>query len=157
MIIEFEGRPWEWDPDADVTVKEATVLRLAHGMSVSDWLDGLRVIDERSWAFTYWLLKKRNGIVTPFADVDFPLMAFISAYTEAAKAAAEGLEDLPEQDPTPPPPPSPPDVPVSAGPGSPTTTTPAHRGQHEAPTGYSPETYAPSAVNTSSYSPTTAM
>lgn len=138
MIIEFEGRQWQWDPDSDVTVKEATVLRLAFGMSLSDWLDGLKQLDERSWTFQYWLLRKRNGIVEPIADLDFGLLTFVRAYADAAKASGEGTEDLPElEDPKAAPQPSPMTAPLSPAPPTPMTTTPQPPGQEWAGTGFS--------------------
>src|ERR1700749_1113954 len=97
MIVEFDGRQWEWDPEADITVKEATVLRLWGGFSVEEWLDGLKKLDERSWTFTCWLLRKRNGVTGPIAGLDFPLLTFVAAYRDAARASREGLDDLPEE------------------------------------------------------------
>lgn len=158
MIITFEGRDWEWDPETDVTVKEATVLRLFCGFSIADWLDGLKTMDERSWTFQYWLLRKRNGVVEPIADLDFGLVTFAQAYIAAAKASGEGLEDLPDGDPKAPKS-SPPTAPASPAPPTPTGAIPAPAppDQEWAGTGYSPATSRPCAAPTSSSSPTSAM
>lgn len=152
LHIKFEGREWLWDTDIRLTVKQGIAMHLAHGMTVTDWLGGLKTGDARSWQCTYWLMLQKNGVIKPLADCDFELFDFMSAYGEArdrAKAAGELTDDDDEDeaDPTTPPPPSLPDVPPSPEPSP-------HPGNVHpfappwAGTGYSPSPSQGSAAST---------
>lgn len=121
MIIEFEGKSWQYDEDA-VTVQQAMALHLAHGLTIKAWQQAIPELDPRAVQFCYWLMKQQNGEKkTPLKDCEFPAVEFMSAYMAGLKAdVAEEDEEEPEPDPTPP---SPPDAPPSPGPSTPTATT----------------------------------
>jgi hypothetical protein len=160
VIIRFEDRDWEYDPGSDMDVQEAVAIHLTYGMTVADWTTGLKQLDARSWQVVYWLMLRRNGVTRAIKDCSFPLIAFVTAYTDAARAARQGLEDVPDEvDPTNPPLPSRPAVPPSPGPSSrPDTTPPPPVPPPPVPpppasTGYSPSPFPGSAASTYSASP----
>ncbi len=127
MIIDFEGRSWDFDPDL-LDVKQATVLYLTYKMTISEWSAGFQAMDQRAYHFAYWLMLQQNGVVKPIADCNPKIVAFMSAYADAAITAAgeaAAAEAEAAADPTAGPPPGPPDGTTgSAVPASPTVTTP---------------------------------
>ena len=106
MKIEYDGGTYQFD-DQDITLKQAMVVQLHTGLSISAWQDALNVEDGRDpgpeWLKSvqclYWLVMAQNDITVPIADADFKVARFLSAYAEAAKAEAASTPPV-EPDPT---------------------------------------------------------
>lgn len=122
MKVDFEGRQWQLD-DGVITLKQGVVLHMTYGLTVSAYLDGLKVMDARSFTFLYWLMLQQNDKIGPIADADCDMIAFASAWADA-KVAEQDAEDAAEAEaavvPTSPPPGDPP----SPESGTPTDTIP---------------------------------
>lgn len=132
MKINFEGREWEFDGD-DIDVRQAMVLHMTYGMTLSAWSDGMTGVDQRAYHFAYWLMLQQNGVIKPIGECNPKIIAFALAYTEAVTAE----DDAAEPDPTMPlPPPGQPDGETeSREPASQTTTTRPRRARQPAATG----------------------
>jgi hypothetical protein len=130
LIIEFEGRSWQYDEDA-VTVQQAIALHLTHGLTIKAWQAGISELDPRALQFCYWLMLSQNDVKPGLLkDLDFAVVEFINAYSEGQAPAAE---EEPEPDPTQP---SPPEDPPSPEPSTPTATTPTPHARRPATTGF---------------------
>lgn len=142
MKVEFEGREWEFEPSDDLDVKQAMVLHLTHGMTISQYSKGFDDLDQRAYHFAYWLMLQQNGEVKPIAECNPKIVRFIEAVTNArveeaarlkaeadAKAAAEAAQAPAPELPPFPPAAAPSPVPYSP-PGSPPGPPPP-----QAPTG----------------------
>jgi hypothetical protein len=133
LIIEFEGRSWQYDEDK-VSVQQAITLHLTYGLTISAWQLGVAELDPRALQFCYWLMLQQGGVKKPLKDLDFAVIEFIEAYRGAqdARDAEEAEAESAEPDPTPP---SPPEDPPSTGPSTPTATTPTPHARRPATTG----------------------
>ena len=101
LTVRFEDRDWAFDDDK-VTLAQAMVFHQEHGLTLRGWQDGIKELDPRSIACSYWLMLQQNGIIKPLRDVDFEVLEFMSAYVEAMQAEAERKKaEEPEPDPTP--------------------------------------------------------
>jgi hypothetical protein len=123
LIIEFEGREWEYDEDA-VSVQQAMAMHLAHGFTIKAWQQAIPELDPRAVQCCYWLMLQQNGVKKPLKDLDFAAVEFMSAYMKGLRADDAEDDEEPEPDPTPP---SPPEDPPSTGPSTPTDTTRGRR------------------------------
>lgn len=132
MIIEFEGREWQYDEDK-VSVQQAMALHLAHGLTIKAWQAGISELDPRSLQFCYWLMLSQNGVKPGLLkDLDFAVVEFIGAYSDAQPAEVVAEAEAVVADPTPP---SPPEDPPSTEPSTPTDTTPTPHARRPATTG----------------------
>jgi hypothetical protein len=118
--ITFEGRDWEFDPEA-ITLKQAVAMHMAYGFTVDGWLAALGETDPRALQCLWWLMLQQDGKVMPLKDADCKIIDLSVAFADAT----DGAEEEPEPDPTPPSPPSPPPAPASPAPASPPDTIPA--------------------------------
>ena len=106
MKIEYDGETYQFD-DQDITLKQAMVVQLHTGLSISAWQDALNVEDGtdpgpewlKSIQCLYWLVMAQNDITVPIADADFKVARFLSAYAAAAKAESDAKPPEPP-DPT---------------------------------------------------------
>lgn len=119
MIIEFEGREWEYDEDA-VSVQQAIAMHLAYGFTIKAWQQAIPEMDPRAVQCCYWLMLQQSGVKKVLKDCEFGAVQFLAAYMKALRATDEDDAE-PEPDPTQP---SPPDGPPSPEPSTPTATTP---------------------------------
>lgn len=111
MIITWQGKPYAFEP-GNVTVREATTIKLHTGHGLISWQKAIWDADPQSVAALMWLVKARNGEAAEIAMLDFDVMAFLNAYGEAVTtdlataAAADAAPkadsgDLPTSTPTP--------------------------------------------------------
>lgn len=111
MIIDWQGKPYAFEP-GNVTVREATTIKLHTGHGLISWQRAIWDAEPQSVAALMWLMKARNGDAVEIATLDFDVMAFLNAYGEAvtadlaADAAVDpapkaGSGDLPTSTPTP--------------------------------------------------------
>jgi len=117
MKIDFEGRTWSYD-DEDITVDDAEVIEKETGGSVADWAQSRAGVGSKAYRILYWLMRSQNGDPVPLADVNFRLLPFVEAFTNALRAETATAEAA-APDPTVPPPTldgdSPPPVPPPSG------------------------------------------
>lgn len=101
ITVHFEDRDWEFEDDK-VQLKQAMVFHQEYGLTLRAWQDGVKDLDPRSIACSYWLMLQQNGVVRPLRDVDFDTLAFMMAYVEGMQAEAERKKaEEAEPDPTP--------------------------------------------------------
>ena len=102
LTITFEGRDWEYDSDK-LDVLPAMAFHSVHGLTVRAWIEGIQETDPRAFQCAYWLMLQQNGVEKPLKDLNFDLMAFMTAYAEAIVDAVERKKELEaekEPDPT---------------------------------------------------------
>lgn len=105
MKVNWDGREYDFDWKT-VMVKQGIVIHLAHGITISEYLQGLTKSDPRALQSAYWLMLQQAGIIKPIADCDFDAIAFAEAILKgiAAEEEAEAAQPEPEPVPTSPPP-----------------------------------------------------
>lgn len=101
MRVTFEGREWEFDENA-ITLKQGIAVHLAHGLTLAEWMDGVRRLDARAIQASYWLMLQQNGVIKPIADCDCDAAEFLSVVLDARKARADERA-APEPEPVVPP------------------------------------------------------
>ena len=98
ITVHFEGRDWEFEDDR-LTIAQAMVMHAEHGLTLRAWQDGIKELDPRAIACSYWLMLQQNGVVKPLREVDFEPVTFMTAYIEALEAGKQATAA--EPDPTP--------------------------------------------------------
>lgn len=156
MIIEFEGRTWEFDP-ATINVDEWRQFKRVYQMTPSKFEEGVKEGDPDAYTFLYWIMLRRSG--NQLISLGDHLKPDIIALNAAVAAATE---DEPGPVPEPEAPPVPTSPPVSAAspaPASPPTTTPPSSPAVSGPAGQAnggTVTSSSSAPSTSVFSPASA-
>lgn len=97
MIIDWQGKPYTFEP-GNVTVREATTIKLHTGHGLISWQKAIWDADPQSVAALMWLMKARNGEATEIAMLDFDVMAFLNAYGEAVLIEQAVEESGPKAD-----------------------------------------------------------
>lgn len=121
MIIEFEGRAWEFDPKT-ITVDEWRQFKRIYQMTPSKFEKGVAEGDPDAYTFLYWIMLRRSG--NQMVSLGDHLKPDIIALNAAVAAAAED-EPVPEPEPEPAPVPTfPPVSAASPAAAFPPTTTP---------------------------------
>jgi hypothetical protein len=103
LKIEWQGETWQLDLD-QLTLAQAVVITGRMGTSLVDWEAALLDASSPHWLTAlqcgYWLMLSQAGQKVPVGDVDFPVVPFLQALAEAARA--EQPAEVPaEEDPTP--------------------------------------------------------
>lgn len=89
MKVSFEGREWDFEPSDDLDVRQAMVLHMTYGMTISQYSTGFDQLDQRAYHFAYWLMLQQNGEKKPIAECNPKIVHFIEAVTNARVAQAK--------------------------------------------------------------------
>lgn len=105
MKIEWDGRTWELDT-AGVTLKQAVVITGHMGTTLAEWEAIVFDPNHPRWlpgiGCLYWLMLCQDGQSPVLADVEFPVLRYLSALTDAVTAEAEAAKlDAPAAEPDP--------------------------------------------------------
>lgn len=99
MIINFEGKTYEWDQD--VMVSEDAVIFAYTGLHFAGWTDALDDASNPNFVkclqALMWMLRKRAGEMTDIKAQDFPIGKFVKAVRDAAELVAPDADDAPKE------------------------------------------------------------
>lgn len=92
MLITFDDQEYKFGFD-EVDLRDAIYIQNQFGLTMTDLYEGFRKSDPKALLAIYWLMGKQNGKTFNLQTVNFKLMKFDAALTEAmvaeAKATAE--------------------------------------------------------------------
>lgn len=91
MILRWDGRDWDWDPEA-VTVAMARQIRDFTGRGLRSWTAGISDGEPDSLLALWWAVQLQNGVTTNIAELDIPPAAFYRAVDDAARGELRRLE-----------------------------------------------------------------
>lgn len=101
MIINYEGKSYEWDQD--VMVSEDSVIFAYTGLHFVSWTEALDDASNPNFVKALqalmWMLRKRAGEVTDIKNQDFAIGKFVKAVREAAEQVAPEEEEVPKDSP----------------------------------------------------------
>jgi hypothetical protein len=98
MIINYEGKSYEWDQD--VMVSEDAVIFQYTGLHFVGWTEALDNPTDPNYikalqAFM-WMLRKRAGELTDIKAQDFAIGKFVRAIQEGSAQVAPEEEEVPK-------------------------------------------------------------
>lgn len=89
MKINFQDQEWEFDLD-EMTVAQSKVIKVHTGFTLLKLVNALKEADPDALRAAYWLMNVQSGKSCNIDMVDFKIVEFLNALTEAsAKADAE--------------------------------------------------------------------
>lgn len=91
MKVTFEGTDFEFDLE-DITVAQAKVIKVHRGLTMLGLQNGIGEGDPDALAALYWLMHAQSGIQCNPDNVDFKLLAFTKALSEAMTAGKEDAD-----------------------------------------------------------------
>lgn len=98
MIVDWDGKKYEFDLAAGITVKEAVPVKLHTGLGVKSFWRAVSELEPEACQGLLWILKRRNGEVCDMASLDFDIVAFVNAFN-AAGADEAAKHDVPKETP----------------------------------------------------------
>jgi len=112
MKVNWEGRTYQLDENV-ISLKQGVEIHKVHGLTLMDYINGLRTTDFRSLAVAYWQMLVQNGDTRlRLADVDLPdAIDWAAALADAKKAEKAEAAAEPEPEPAP----AVPTIPAPAG------------------------------------------
>ena len=99
--IDWDGRGWAVDTE-EITLAQAFVIKDStkdenswpSGRPLQPWLAGVGYGDPACLRGLYWLMLQQDGQQTPIRDLDFPVLKFYAAWTQASTLASGTAEQL---------------------------------------------------------------
>lgn len=92
MQIKWDNREYDFDID-DMTVTQAKVIKVHTGFTLMGLVAGLKVGDPDALRAVFWLMHAQSGVTCDIDRVDFRIVDFLNAMTEAQKTEAPEIEE----------------------------------------------------------------
>lgn len=88
MEIVYEGEEYELEFD-DITAQQAKLIKDRCGLTIAGLQEGLSTGDADALRALFWLMMVQSGVTCNLDTVDFKVVKFISALTEASQKMDE--------------------------------------------------------------------
>jgi hypothetical protein len=98
MNVTFDGEEYKLDLD-EIDLSEARYIKRQTGLTLMKLQEGLKEVDGDSLAALYWLMLKQSGKVADLGKLNFAIVKFAAALSDAAERESE--KEAEKENPTP--------------------------------------------------------